>query len=122
AAIARAAAKTSLPESVAKAGLRAAREGARSEPDLVLALARSANLSDDSQNLTPAEIQQIVAKVKDGNPAHGELVYRRKELGCVLCHSIGGAGGKVGPDLTSIGASSPVDYLVESVFVPNRKV
>jgi putative heme-binding domain-containing protein len=31
-------------------------------------------------------------------------------------------GGKVGPDLTSIGASAPVDYLVESLFYPNRKI
>jgi putative heme-binding domain-containing protein len=40
----------------------------------------------------------------------------------VTCHSIGGAGGKVGPDLTSIGASAPLDYLVESVLLPNAKI
>jgi len=40
----------------------------------------------------------------------------------VICHAIGGVGGKVGPDLTSIGASAPMDYLVESVFYPNRKI
>ena len=28
----------------------------------------------------------------------------------------------MGPDLTSIGASAPVDYLIESVFYPNRKI
>ncbi len=28
----------------------------------------------------------------------------------------------MGPDLTSIGASAPVDYLVESLFYPNRKI
>lgn len=38
------------------------------------------------------------------------------------CHAIGGAGGKVGPDLISIGGSAPVDYLVESLLVPNKKV
>ncbi|HZV35937.1 MAG TPA: hypothetical protein VFB72_15280, partial [Verrucomicrobiae bacterium] len=31
-------------------------------------------------------------------------------------------GGKVGPDLTSIGASAQPDYLVESVIYPNRKI
>jgi putative heme-binding domain-containing protein len=35
---------------------------------------------------------------------------------------VGGVGGKVGPDLTSIGASAPVDYLIESVQFPNRKI
>jgi putative heme-binding domain-containing protein len=40
----------------------------------------------------------------------------------MTCHAIGGAGGKVGPDLTSIGASAPPDYLVESLFSPNAKI
>ena len=121
-ALASAVGKTTLPEAVAKAGLRAAREGARSEADLVLALSRSANLSGQPQDLTRAEIDQIARHVKDGDPSRGESIYRRKELSCTVCHGIGGAGGKVGPDLTSIGASSPVDYLVESLFMPNSKV
>ena len=28
----------------------------------------------------------------------------------------------MGPDLTSIGASAPLDYLVESIYYPNRKI
>jgi len=67
-------------------------------------------------------LSQITAKVKNGDPARGEAIYRRKELGCMVCHAIGGAGGRVGPDLTSIGASAQVDYLVESVLSPNKKV
>jgi len=39
-----------------------------------------------------------------------------------VCHAIGGAGGKVGPDLTSIGASAQPDYLLESLLYPNAKV
>jgi len=60
--------------------------------------------------------------LKSGDPARGERVYRRAELGCVLCHSIGGVGGKVGPDMTSLGAAAPADYLVESVLLPNAKI
>jgi putative heme-binding domain-containing protein len=59
---------------------------------------------------------------KDGSPAEGERVYRRAELGCVTCHAIGGAGGKVGPELTSMGASAPLDYVIESVLNPAVKV
>jgi putative heme-binding domain-containing protein len=54
------------------------------------------------------------------DPGAGELIYRR--IGCVQCHSIGGAGGKLGPDLSSLGASAPLDYIVESVFDPAAKV
>ena len=52
----------------------------------------------------------------------GEAVFRRKDLTCLKCHSIAGAGGLVGPDLVSIGASAQVDYLVESLLVPNKAV
>ena len=38
------------------------------------------------------------------------------------CHAIGGAGGQVGPDLASIGASAQVDYLVESILLPNKAI
>jgi putative heme-binding domain-containing protein len=57
-----------------------------------------------------------------GDAARGELIYRRPALACATCHAIGGAGGKVGPDMTSIGASAPLDYLVESVVLPGAKV
>ena len=61
-------------------------------------------------------------KVATGDPVRGEAVFRRKELQCLACHGTGGAGGQVGPDLTSIGASAPVDYLVESLLIPNKAV
>ena len=58
----------------------------------------------------------------DGDPAAGELVYRRPELGCLRCHAIGGAGGQVGPDLSSVGANAPTDYIIESLFEPEKAV
>ena len=122
-ALTRALATNSLPEPAAKAGLRAAREGGRNEPNLIMALNRSGGLSDASAELTEGEIHSIAYEVTKGNPANGEKVYRSKQLGCVMCHSIGGAGGKVGPDMTSLGASTPVvDYIVESVLLPNKRV
>ena len=73
--------------------------------------------------LSDAELKQLAGTVMaEGDPARGETIFRRKELSCVTCHAIGGVGGKVGPDLTSIGASAQVDYLIESVLYPNRKI
>jgi putative heme-binding domain-containing protein len=120
--LARGLAKAKLPEASARAALRVAREGGRTEPDLILALARAGGLSDESQNLTEEELHRIAFNVPHGDAARGETVYRRKELACLTCHSIGGAGGKVGPDMTSLGASAVVDYIVESVIAPNKKV
>jgi hypothetical protein len=113
----------SLPAPVAKAGMRVAREGGRNEPALILALAQSGNLEEEARDLTPAEIQEMVSRItRQGDPRRGEIIYRRADLACVTCHAIGGVGGKVGPDMTSIGASAPPDYLFESLLYPNRKV
>jgi putative heme-binding domain-containing protein len=120
--VARALANLSLSETGARAGVRAAREGGRNEPNLVLALNKAGGLSDASQNLTDEEIHSIAYEVTKGDPARGEKLYRRQELACMTCHAIGGAGGKVGPDMTSLGASAVTDYIVESVLLPNKKV
>lgn len=116
-------AEKSIPESAARAGMRAAREGGRNDVDLVVAFAKAGGLSAETQALTAQVIGDLAAKaVAQGDPARGEFVYRRSELACQTCHSIGGAGGKVGPDLTSIGASAPSDYLAESLLLPNAKI
>jgi len=123
AAITKALATNSLPEAAAKAGLRAAREGGRNDPNLIMALNKAGSISDPNGALTQDEIHAIAYEVTKGNAVNGEKIYRQPQLGCVLCHSIGGAGGKVGPDMTSLGASTPVvDYIVESVLLPNKRV
>ncbi len=99
--------KTELPREVARAGLRPAREGTQHQA-LVPVLLKNAGLSLANVQLTPAELQKLAAEaLAKGDAARGEHIYRRAELACIACHAIGGAGGKIGPDLTSIGASAP---------------
>ncbi len=75
------------------------------------------------QTYDAARIAGMSAQAAEkGDAARGEMVYRRGALACTACHAIGGAGGKVGPDMTSIGASAPMDYLIESVVNPGAKV
>jgi len=65
----------------------------------------------------------FVADVRNkGDRVRGEAIYRRASLSCMKCHAIGGAGGKVGPDMGSIGGSAQIDYLIESLLDPNAKV
>lgn len=110
-----------LPQPAATIGLRAARAvGVRQ--DLLTVLDRQAGNSAP-RAYTNSDIQRMAAAaLKDGNAEKGELIYRRAELNCISCHAIGGAGGKVGPDMTSLGASAPMDYLVESLYLPNEKI
>ncbi len=71
---------------------------------------------------TPEKIAEIAASSEKGDPHRGELIYRQPALACTACHAIAGVGGLTGPDLTSIGASAPLDYLVESIVKPGAKV
>ncbi len=111
-----------LSEAVAKAGVLVAREG-RLEEELVAALMPYSGMTLTPEKLTVEKIAEFVRLVaENGDPKKGEDIYRRTALACVTCHSIGGVGGKVGPDMTSLGASAPVDYIVQSLFDPNAKI
>lgn len=112
-----------LPADVAKMGVRAIRSSGRDFPGLVDALNKAGNLTAVKRTLNEKEMQEMVAEVlKSGDPARGERIFRRKDQVCLKCHAIGGAGGQVGPDLSSIGASAPVDYLVDSILLPNKVI
>ena len=112
-----------LSPEAAEAGLRAARSSGRGLGGLQLALERAGGLVPPAGEASQQRVRDLARRASsEGDPDRGEAVYRRPELGCVLCHSIGGVGGRVGPDLTSIGASAPMDYLSESLLLPNEKI
>ena len=111
-----------LPKPVVTAGVRAAREAGKNGKTLLAALAPLAGLNSTEPKLS-TDYADLAAQAKQqGDAVRGEFIYRRSALICTTCHAIGGAGGKVGPDMTSIGASAPLDYLVESLLDPAAKV
>jgi putative heme-binding domain-containing protein len=112
-----------LPTDVAKLAARAAQATAQPDAALVEAFRKAGGLSGKPRSLSPDELQSLVREVREqGDPARGEAIFRRKDQQCLKCHAIGGAGGLVGPDLSSLGASSQVDYLVESILEPSKKI
>jgi len=52
----------------------------------------------------------------DGDVAQGEAIYNGKGE-CSTCHTIGGRGGLIGPDLTNLGAQSTVRRIREALTV-----
>ena len=122
-ALAKALAESKLDEEVALAGIdQAGRAGVDVTP-LKNALQKAGGIRNMAAALPPEEVAKLVAKVAEkGDPHRGEKIYRRQELTCAACHAIGGVGSPVGPDLVSIGASAPVDYLIESLLEPNKKI
>jgi cytochrome c len=81
-----------LPKPVATQGLRAARELGKKGEALVVALTP---LADATSTTSVHDFKSLTEFTKrDGDPARGELIYRRANLGCVICHAIGGGGRK----------------------------
>jgi putative heme-binding domain-containing protein len=121
--LAKALAGKKLPPDVARIGLRSANMSGQADAQLVAALTKAGGLTESKRALNGKELDQFLADVaKLGDPRRGEQVYRRTEMTCLKCHAIAGSGGQVGPDLSSIGASAPVDYVVESLLNPNAKI
>lgn len=107
------------PEHLA-AALQAARSLGRGGVPLVKAIEPLTGAKAGPRDFA-AEIAGMIDTIKKGaDPADGEIQYRK--AGCTMCHAIGGAGGKLGPDLSSLGASAPLDYVIESVLNPASKV
>jgi putative heme-binding domain-containing protein len=112
-----------LPPDVAKVALRTARASGRDVTALAEALTKAGGLTNPVRVLSAKQMEELVTEVgKRGDAARGEAVYRRKDQTCLKCHAIAGAGGLVGPDLVSIGASAQVDYLIESLLQPNKAI
>ena len=123
AALVQALAGVEIPADVARLSVRAVLATLRQAPELLEALRQSGSLPTAGWKLTPELMRELLAEVPaEGDPARGERVFRRSAIQCLKCHAIGGAGGRIGPDLVSIGASAPLDYLVEALLDPNRKI
>jgi len=108
---------------VAKLVLRHMFAVGRSDEALVDALSKVAGISTEVELPSPEEMQKLIADVQTaGDPRRGEQIFRRADLNCIKCHALNGAGGNVGPDLVDLGGSQPVDYLIESVLLPEKAV
>ena len=114
---------SNLPEDVALKGMQLAESSPTRPQALIKALQVSAGLKPMKMSLSRDEMIAMIDRVNSkGDATRGESVYRRENLQCVACHAIGEVGGVIGPNLVSIGASAPVDYLIESLLEPSKKI
>jgi putative membrane-bound dehydrogenase-like protein len=64
-----------------------------------------------------------VAMKGQGKPDRGKALFSDlKGLACIKCHSVGGKGGSVGPELASVGAKYPREELINSVLNPSARI
>src|SRR5215470_11392788 len=81
--------------------------------------------------MSDEEIWQVVTYIRsvevkaaaklEGNAAHGKELFSGA-AGCSTCHMIQGKGGRLGPDLTTVGGSRWTEYLKESLRNPSRRL
>jgi putative heme-binding domain-containing protein len=83
-------------------------------------------LPADAQDLLQKAAEEQRAKVerfeplaRGGDAARGRAVFFGKKVACGSCHAVGAEGGRVGPDLTKIGAIRSSRDLLESILVPS---
>ncbi len=81
------------------------------------------------QDLAEKEMWMIIAYLRSvgpkarppapGNRENGERIFFGKGQ-CLQCHMVNGRGGRLGPDLSYVGASRSVQYLIDSIREPSK--
>jgi putative membrane-bound dehydrogenase-like protein len=63
------------------------------------------------------------ALLRGGNPIRGRQVFAQHPAAeCTRCHTLGGRGTEVGPNLTRIGSTLTREQVVESLLEPNARI
>lgn len=93
-------------------------------PDSLVEIFRSPTTSGSlSAALLAEDLDALIADIESlGDPARGELVYRRKSVACTRCHAVGSAGPTIGPNLVATGAAAKTQYLIQSILQPDAAI
>ncbi len=65
------------------------------------------------------ELDALLAGVRGGDHVRGQMLFNNPKAACNACHAIGYKGGRIGPDLTSIGQIRSERDLLEAIVFPN---
>jgi cytochrome c oxidase cbb3-type subunit III len=81
--------------------------------------------------MTPEELWQVITYIRSveqktsaegvGDAAHGKTLFYGTAA-CSTCHMVDGKGGRLGPDLTAAGSARSVNYLMESIRNPSKRL
>jgi putative heme-binding domain-containing protein len=78
-----------------------------------------ASLQADSVQQARRLDQLLAGMIGGGDIRRGQTLFNNPKAACASCHAIGYRGGKLGPDLTSIGQIRSERDLLEAIVFPN---
>lgn len=121
--LAQALAESVLAESVALAASRSASASGRDVPELLAALNKAGGLKTVAQSLSAEERRQLIEDVRGkGSAEAGRVIYQRTAMACTACHLVNGKGGKLGPDLSTVGSYMTAESILESLLNPSTDI
>ena len=82
-------------------------------------LQRLLNASLEEQT---AALEKTLATLPEGDTRRGHEVFMSKKAACNACHKLGYGGGRLGPDLTSIGRARNRRDLLEAMMFPSISI
>ena len=122
-AFARALTAASLHADPAKLLSGALSSAGRSDTALLAVVNRALGLGAETAAYSREFVDQLAAEVRArGDATRGRAVYRSDLANCAACHKIAGEGGIIGPDLSAVGRSLPLDLIIEAVLWPKRQI
>lgn len=70
----------------------------------------------DAQHARLAKFEPLL---RGGDAGRGRAIFANTKVSCMTCHAVGNEGGKIGPDLTRVGAIRSGRDLLESILFPS---
>ncbi len=112
-----------LSSDIAVIGVRASGITGRDLTVLVDALNKAGSLKPVGGGLSEAERAELLQEVAlKGNPGRGSRIYYRPGMLCMTCHKLGNQGGKLGPDISTLGAYMTPESILESLLNPSSAI
>jgi putative membrane-bound dehydrogenase-like protein len=77
---------------------------------------------DDDHAQRAERVREILSQAPRADPQRGHAVFNGAKAACASCHSVAGEGGRIGPDLSKIGAAREPRVLIESIVFPSASL
>ncbi|MFO1460538.1 MAG: PVC-type heme-binding CxxCH protein [Verrucomicrobiota bacterium] len=107
----------------ARVALQLLAASGRRDAELAAIFTRASSGMAPTRTVSPADIPVLAREVREsGNPTRGASLFLSPQLGCAQCHSVDGTPGKIGPNLSALGTSQTVEFVLGAMLEPQKEV